>query len=132
MRKFIKILLVDDEPEWLDLLQGWLEILGIEVRRAQNGLEALRLLKSQTFDLVISDTNMPCMDGVKLLTTIRAASSDIPVIMFFSGLRGAELSREDLERCGANAVLEKQEIYTQLNPLIKGVLGAHRTPLLSL
>ena len=131
MGKLKKVLLVDDEPEWLDLLERWLQGLGIAVWRAHNGLEALRLLTSQSFDLVITDTNMPEIDGVELLGFIRAASSKLPVIMFFSGLNEGNVSRKDLEKIGANAVLEKDQAKTQLNPLIQRILGAHTLSLLN-
>src|SRR4030095_12918686 len=119
------ILLVDDEPDWLNLIEKRLKRLGTIVHRAANGLEALRLLRKHSFDLVITDTNMPYMDGASLLAYIRARRAELPVIVFFSGLFGGDLSPEELEKIGASAVLEKRKAETHLLPLVRKILFPH-------
>jgi len=121
-----KILLVDDEPNWLNLMEKKLKPLGTTTHRAQNGLEALRLLRKQSFDLVITDTDMPYMDGLSLLSWIRSRAVQVPVIVFFSGLIGGDLTPEELERVGASGVLEKKHARTRLVPLVKKILFSGR------
>lgn len=62
-----RILVVDDETDFLDVMQEFLEEEGYEVETAQNGEEALKLLEQGCFDLLVSDINMPGMKGFELL-----------------------------------------------------------------
>lgn len=78
----MKILLVDDEPEILEILREFLEIKSHEVTTASNGKQALDLVLSQNdFDLVFSDIKMPEMDGLTFLEKARNNDLNIPVIL---------------------------------------------------
>ena len=78
-----KILIVDDEPFNVDLLEQQLEEQGYETRMATNGLEALEELERETPDLVLLDWMMPGMNGLEVLGCMRADSRwrSLPVIM---------------------------------------------------
>ena len=76
-----KILIVDDDPEVLIMLQRLLETDGHEGVTAGSGLEALELIKLNAFDLVVADLRMPRMDGLELLREIKAIESALPVIL---------------------------------------------------
>ncbi len=76
-----KILWVDDE---IDLLKGHIMFLkekDILVEAASNGIDALELLKQNSYDMIFLDEQMPGMDGLSVLAEIRSISSTIPVIM---------------------------------------------------
>ena len=77
----ISILVVDDEQSMRDFLKILLIKEGYRVSTAENGNQALSLLSSQPFDLVISDIRMPGMGGLELLESIREDHGDLPVIM---------------------------------------------------
>ena len=82
--KNIKILVVDDFATMRKIVKNVLQQIGYtNIDEAENGQEALRKLKSDSFDFVISDWNMPEMDGLTLLKKIRADEElkHIPVIM---------------------------------------------------
>lgn len=67
-----KILLVDDEKDMLDILSDFLDDEGFEVVTAENGLDALEILKKDSkFDLLLSDINMPKMKGFELIKKVR-------------------------------------------------------------
>jgi len=67
-----RILVVDDYPQIRNLIREALENEGdYEVNEAENGLEALNLLKKRTYDIVISDVMMPIMGGTDLLESIK-------------------------------------------------------------
>jgi CheY-like chemotaxis protein len=66
------ILLVDDHVKLLNNMAFLLEIAGFDVLTARNGVEALEILRKQTPDLVISDVNMPGMDGYEFLQRVRS------------------------------------------------------------
>lgn len=76
-----KILVVDDERAVRNIIKELLETEGHTVKVAQDGIEALELFKAGSFDLVISDVQMPNMDGDVLLSKLREMQSDIAVIM---------------------------------------------------
>ena len=75
------ILIVDDEPNYLIVLSELLRDEGFEVYTAPGGKEALRVVKDFDLDMVISDMQMPEMDGMGLLTEIKAIDSDLPVLI---------------------------------------------------
>ncbi|MEE4166755.1 MAG: sigma-54 dependent transcriptional regulator [Desulfocapsaceae bacterium] len=77
----IKILVVDDEQSMRDFLKILLVKDGHDVVTAKNGDQALSLLGTHSFDLVISDIRMPGMSGLDLLEAIREQFGDLPVIM---------------------------------------------------
>ncbi len=75
------ILVVDDEKNYLVVLDTLLSEEGYEVTTADGGVEALQVLKESDLDLVLTDLKMPHMDGIELLENIKKINPDIPVIM---------------------------------------------------
>lgn len=59
------ILAIDDDPAILGLMLNILTVQGYEVKTASNGVEALKMINSAQYDLIISDINMPVMDGIE-------------------------------------------------------------------
>jgi DNA-binding NtrC family response regulator len=76
-----KILLVDDEPLNLDLLDQELSDLGYDIEKARDGAEALKAMAEVAPDLVLLDYQMPGMNGIEVLSEIRKKNADMPVIM---------------------------------------------------
>ncbi len=79
-----KILLIDDEPDIIQIVSYFLTKKGFEVSCANDGIEALAKLSENTYDVVICDFMMPRMDGITLLKTIRSRK-DYTSFVFFSG-----------------------------------------------
>ncbi|TAH27470.1 MAG: response regulator [Cytophagales bacterium] len=79
-----KILVVDDNKTNRNILKYQLSNWEINVSLAESGKEGIELFKSNTFDLVISDMQMPEMDGSEFTSTIKQINSNIPVILFTS------------------------------------------------
>jgi PAS domain S-box-containing protein len=76
-----KILIVDDEEDIREVLRISLTDLGYEVLTAENGEEALRIVREITPPIVLTDIRMPVMDGIELLRKIKQEDSEIEVIM---------------------------------------------------
>jgi DNA-binding NtrC family response regulator len=76
-----KILLVDDNPQNIELLSLRLSAAGHETTEARNGEEALRLLGERAVDLMILDLQMPKVDGITVLRTLNEKKIDIPVVV---------------------------------------------------
>ena len=72
VEKRTKILVVDDEPHMTLVLTTWLEKHSYDVTRADDGEVALELLRSQAFDVLITDVDMPRMDGLTLIGNLDA------------------------------------------------------------
>lgn len=75
------ILLIEDDAALRRSLAQWLSLNELEVIQAQEGNEALRILRTTTVDLVISDVRMPGMSGLELLAIVRKSWPDLPVII---------------------------------------------------
>lgn len=80
----LKVLLVDDEEDILEVIKDRLEAYGFEVVTAGTGVEALAKLGAERFDGVFMDVKMPEMGGIEALEEIRKTDSHIPVIIITS------------------------------------------------
>ena len=76
-----RILIIDDDPHFLRVLQRILSGEKFEVTATSNPCEAIGLLRSGNFNLIICDLRMPDCDGLNLLQAIRNAGNEIPVII---------------------------------------------------
>lgn len=108
MNKKPTILMIDDEPDILQVVGILLRTEGFNVSVASSGEEALSMMIETTYDLVVSDYLMPRMDGVSLLKKVRDRKDYTPFI-FFSG--NADNSHENLMvGLGAYQLLPKTEV----------------------
>jgi two-component system OmpR family response regulator len=88
-----KILVVDDEPGVRDMLCDALSIAGYETVSANDGYLAYRMLKDTKVDLIITDVNMPNMDGYEFLERIRSQGNDTPAIVLTARGDRTDVSR---------------------------------------
>ena len=119
-----KVLIVEDSPTMRQLLAFSLKRLrGVEIVEARDGVEGLKKVSQDTFDLALIDINMPLMDGLKLVRLIRSdpRCKDVPIAMITT-----EAGREDRERAlnlGANEYLtkpvEQREVLRVARSLLK-------------
>ncbi len=118
----IRILVVDDDLYARQALMERLRSRGYEVKGAEDGLQALHHLQRERFDLVITDIQMPRMDGIALLHEIRGKGY-APVIVQTT-LVDPSL-REMLRRAGASDVLVKGEPSADLARVVEAVCRKH-------
>lgn len=116
-----RILVVDDEPETLKALKGFLESFGHSAELAENGEDALLKLKSG-IDLVLLDVKMPGMDGYEVARQIRGnpRTADIPIIMVTA--LGSKTDRLNAVRAGANDFVQKPIDITELKVRLDSLL----------
>jgi CheY-like chemotaxis protein len=76
-----KILVVDDEPQILKLISNYLELEGFQVKVTESAREAMKLIESKDYRIVISDILMPEMSGIDLLRKIKEFDGLIQVVM---------------------------------------------------
>jgi DNA-binding response OmpR family regulator len=119
----LKILLVDDEPDIIEVIQDRLEAYGFTVITAGTGLEALRKLSVEKFDGVFLDVKMPEMGGIEALEEIRKRDTKIPVIIITSS-SSREAAIEALAK-GASEYLLKPFEWAELKATIQKVFDVN-------
>jgi len=106
MTQKISVLYVDDEPALLDVASHFLERSGqLSITTLGSAQKALDLLKKQSFDVIVSDYQMPAMDGIEFLKEIRQHFDGIPFILF-TGKGREEVVIEALNS-GADSYIQK-------------------------
>ena len=120
-----RILIVEDSPTMRQLLVFALKRLKeVDIVEAQDGMDGLRKVSSDHFDLALIDINMPVMDGLKLISLIRGEDNlrEMPIIVITT-----EGAREDRERAlalGANEYLTKPIQANKVLRVAQGLLKA--------
>jgi len=117
-----KILVVDDEPDALELIAFNLKNAGLEVLTAENGDQALRLARSQLPDLILLDLMLPEVDGLEVCKILRRdpATSAIPIIMVTA--KAAEMDRVLGLELGADDYVTKPFSPRELVLRVKNLL----------
>jgi two-component system, chemotaxis family, chemotaxis protein CheY len=116
-------LVVEDSPMMRQLLVFALHrIKNLQVTEAEDGVDGLRKLTNDKFDLVITDINMPIMDGLKLVRRIRRDDKykDVPIIIITT--EGGSEDRQRALALGANAYITKPIQAPQVIAKVKELL----------
>lgn len=102
------LLLVDDEPLLLKRLKSNLEEYADEIYTAENGIEALKIVKENQIHCIVCDINMPKMNGVQFIKTLREENNNTPLI-FYTGHGNKDLMLEAI-KYGAFDFLDKPHL----------------------
>jgi len=125
-----KVLIVDDEPALLDVLERYLKDEGFEVVRASDGPAAVVLFSTSHPDLVVLDLNLPGLSGTEVLKRMRA-ERDVPVIMCTA--RVAEVDRVVGLELGADDYIGKpfspREVVARVKSVLRRSERAEREPI---
>jgi len=121
------ILLVDDSSITRKVIRRAIGMAGLElgsVYEAQDGLEALEVLREQWIDVVFADLNMPRMSGTELIAKMAEDNllESIPVIVITSDRNRSRLA--ELKKCGVRAHLNKPFRPEELQEVMAGVFGS--------
>lgn len=117
------VLLVDDDEVMIGLLQKTLEREGLESVATNNGKMALEKLEDpkNNIGIIISDIEMPEMDGLDLLKAVKKDYPDLPVILITG--KGGRFNRNDVEDAGADGYITKPFKNTDIILTVKSSLG---------
>ena len=117
-----KILVVDDEPAIIKILEARLKAEGYEVVSAMDGLTALELAKKEKPDLIILDLMLPKMDGYKVCGLLKKDTrhSKVPIVLFTA--RAQESDEKLGFECGADAYVRKPFNSAELLKTIHGLI----------
>lgn len=117
-----QILIVDDDAGVRDVLRSMLEMAGYLVSEAENGKEAMRVLRAEGADLILTDLVMPEQEGIETIKALRQEYPHLKVIAM-SGAFGGDYLRI-AAYLGAHATLPKPIQLEALLKLVRDVLGA--------
>ena len=116
-----RILIVDDQQSMRDMLADLVDMLGHEAVCAPGGQEALGELEEEPVDLVITDLNMPRMDGMALMKEIKARTPDLPVVII-TGYGSFHTERQVLTN-GADGYISKPCTIHRVEETVSAALG---------
>ncbi|GFO63139.1 response regulator [Geomonas paludis] len=117
------VLIVEDSPTMRQLIAFALKrIRGVRIVEANDGVDGLKKLSSERFDLILTDINMPIMDGLKLVSLVRndANYKTIPIVVITT--EGAQEDRERALALGANDYITKPIQPTKILDVAKNLL----------
>lgn len=119
-----RVLVVEDSAAMRGLVTATLENGGAyEVTQAQSGFDALRRLPRSSFDLIITDINMPDINGLELVRFVRQSEQHRQTPMLIISTDGRETDRDRGLKLGANAYLVKPFQPLELLDTVKRLLG---------
>lgn len=120
----LKVLIVDDSPTMRQLIIFALKRIGdFQLVEASDGLDGLKKLGADTFDLILTDLNMPVMDGLKLIAMVRNDPHHRTVPIVIITTEGAVDDRDRALALGADACITKPIQNQQILDTVKGLLN---------
>jgi DNA-binding response OmpR family regulator len=120
-----KVLIVDDEKDFLDIIAERILARGMDVSTATSAEDALNMVEEESFDVVILDFMMPALDGFKALKLMKAKRPDVQIIVLTGNM--PEEKRMEAKALGALDVIEKPPDLKDLIQKIKKAKKAQRT-----
>ncbi|MEQ8168770.1 MAG: response regulator [Candidatus Eremiobacterota bacterium] len=117
----MKVIIIDDDEELLNLLDEYLSNKGLEICKVNSGMKALEILEKEHFDMAILDIMMPGMDGLEVLRHINTDFSYLPVIMLTA--IGGESDRVIGLELGADDYIAKpfssRELFARIKAIVR-------------
>ena len=118
----MNILVIDDEQEIREMLAEYLDMMGHQVRMAENGQDGLDIILSDGagLDAVILDNKMPLLSGQEVMDRLRTEAPNLPVVMI-SG--HSDLDGSDIHALGVRAFIEKPFSFVQVTDALSRIPG---------
>jgi len=118
------VLIVEDSPTMRQLIVFALKrIRGLNIVEAGDGVDGLKKLSATKFDMILTDINMPIMDGLKLVSLVRSDPNYAAVPIVIITTEGANEDKERAIALGANAYITKPIQTTQILEVAKRLLN---------
>lgn len=124
MKRKIRVLLVDDEEDFRQLMVFWLELKGYTAITASDGKAAVEMVKKEKPDIMLLDIRMPLMDGRDTLKKIRRFNKNLPVILISAYVNDPRT--KDILSYGISGVFYKAKDFNLVLPLLESALRMHK------
>lgn len=115
----MKLLVVDDSPEIVEILSVFMELSGYGVDAAQDGVEAIERLQNGSYDVVITDADMPRMNGVEVCKFLKESYPNVYVI----GMTGCFHTLTEFKNAGADICFSKPFRVSEIEEAIENRFG---------
>ncbi|MFC1766356.1 response regulator transcription factor [Planctomycetota bacterium] len=117
------ILVAEDDGNIRTIVAGILKCQGHSVHEAADGIQALSLSQKETYDLLVTDIEMPEKDGIELIADLRETKLDLKILAISAGgIRGAGHYLDQAIECGADQTLRKPFSKQQLTSVVDTLL----------
>ena len=131
MEDKIHILLIDDEPDYLEPMAFWLRTRGYLVSIAPDGKKGIQAIKEKNPHIVFLDIKMPVMDGIETLKHIREFNQELPVIIVTAYSKMGEFFAEgkklpQAEELKISGLFSKDRSFEELQKAIEVTLRTHK------
>ncbi len=123
MKNTVRVLIIDDEPDFLATISYWLTSRGYDVVVANGGAQALAQLASSAFDIIFLDIVMPRLDGMETLKRLRTMGIKSPVVLLTTTWQDPA-SLIDFQVLGISGVFQKQGSLTAFIEVLESALKA--------
>lgn len=118
-----KVLIVDDDVDFLSAMSGSLKALGLDVTSAKGANEALKLKEAQEFELILTDISMTEGDGYSLISQLRKQKCFTPILV----MTGNEsVTEDDVAKLGADGLLTKPFGSMEIMKKMRQLVGAKK------
>ncbi len=122
--KQIRILLVDNQRDFVETISLWMKSKGHSVFVCRSGEEALRTIKSEPFDMVFLGVQMPQMNGIETLKKLRQINKNIPVILVTAYPENPIIA--EANAYNISGLFPKEESFEKLTGVIEVALRMHK------
>lgn len=122
--KAFRILLVEDEPVIRELVKNMLSDGAVTVECAGNGVEGLKLARTQPFDLILLDVVLPQMDGITVCRMIKGDPSTAAVPLYMLTAKAKKVDVETATKAGADGYIQKPFRGAELMDLVERLRNA--------
>ena len=119
-----RIVIVDDESTVLEVMEDLLRDQAEEIRATTDSREALNLLQDWNADVLVTDLQMPNMNGTELIETVRKSGSEVEIVVISSF--ATQASRDELQKHLVGAVLDKPGGFKQLSEVVEKLVARKR------
>jgi CheY-like chemotaxis protein len=119
-----RILLVDDEQDFVKLMKFWLESKGYSVVTAGDGENAVDLAKKEKFDIILIDLRMPKMGGLEAIKKIREFDKNIPIIVISAYVDDPNAT--EAMKYGISGIFCKHKDFQEALSLLESALRLHK------
>jgi CheY-like chemotaxis protein len=122
--KKICVLVVDDEPDFRELMTFWLSSRGYSVITASDGPHGIEMVKKKKPDIVFMDLRMPGMDGIEAIDGIRKFDKDVPIIIISAYIDDPKAIEANAH--GISGMFYKGKDFKEGLSLLESVLRRHK------
>lgn len=124
MDKKIKVLVVDDESDFRQLMVYWLESKGYAAIEASGGEIAIKLAKEEKPDVIFMDLRMPVMDGVETIKRIRQFDKEVPIIVISAYVEDPSMGK--VGPYGISGLFYKGKDFNEGLLILESALRTHK------